>query len=389
MATELTKRIREYAVCFLVWTVLGLFFFSQGLTQKFLSGEPSPWWHYLVSWLTGVYISALLTPLVLWAGRRFPFERRNWRRRVLIHLLFSLAFASIQLVSESALLFRFGVFPVVMKTFTATFFFLLMVGFHQNVLTYWTILGIQYAFRYYHAYRDRERQAMRLELNASVLQTQLARANLSALKMQLQPHFLFNTLNAVVVLIRQHRAREAEQMLARLSDLLRRVLDEVEEQEVPLSRELEYLRLYLSIEQVRFQDRLEIEIATDPDTLEALFPHMGLQPIVENAIHHGVGRRSAPGRIPIHASRVGAALKVIVEDNGPGLPAASDLVAPGIGLANTRARLNQLYGDAGRLTVENGAQAGVVATMSLPFRLAPQLSEMQKMEMHALDSIDR
>ncbi len=201
------------------------------------------------------------------------------------------------------------------------------------------------------------------------------------LKNQLQPHFLFNTLNAIMVLVRQEKGRQAEEMLARLSDLLRCVLEDVEAQEVPLRRELEYLELYLSIEEVRFQDRLRIEISVEPATLEAAVPHLGLQPIVENAVRHGIGRRSAAGRIQIDAAKVNGNLEIRVRDDGPGLPPGG-LDSRGIGLMNTRARLQQLYGDAAKLTVENGAEGGAVATMILPYRV-------EALEDHALDLVDR
>jgi two-component system LytT family sensor kinase len=379
--------LRAYTICFLACTALGVYFFSQGLVQKFVSGDPTPWWHHLIGWLTGIYICALLAPGVLRLGRRFSFERRNWRRRTALHLLFSLAFASIQVTVESELLFRFGVFPAVMKSFMATFVFLLVIAFHQNVITYWLILAGQYAIRYYRQYLESERQALRLELHASELNAQLARAHLSALKMQLQPHFLFNTLNAIMVLVRQQKGGQAEEMLARLSDLLRCVLDDVETQEVPLRRELEYLQLYLSIEQVRFQDRLRVNISADPASLDAAFPHMGLQPIVENAIRHGIGRSSAAGKIRISASRVNQTLEVRVQDDGPGFPAGNFSLSRGIGLANTRARLNQLYGAAGQLTVENGEDCGAVVTMVLPYRAAPEISETELMEVNAFDDL--
>ena len=144
-------------------------------------------------------------------------------------------------------------------------------------------------------------------------------AQLGVLKTQLQPHFLFNTLNAIMVLVRQQKAGQAEQMLAHLSDLLRCVLEDVESQEVPLRRELEYLQLYLSIEEVRFQDRLRVEITADPRLLDAAVPQMALQPIVENAIRHGIGRSSAAGRIQINAIRVNGSLEIKVKDDGPGL----------------------------------------------------------------------
>jgi two-component system LytT family sensor kinase len=385
-----TKRgLRTYALCFLAWTVCGLFFFSQGLTQKFFTRDPTPWWHYLVSYLTGVYISALLTPGILWLGRRFPFERRIWVRRLSLHLLLSVVFAVIQLLVESAILARIGVFPSVMKGFAGTLIVLSMLGFHQSVISYFAVLGILYAFQYYRKYQERERDALRLELHSSELRSQLMTAQLSALKMQLQPHFLFNTLNAIMVLVRQQRGRQAEQTLSLLSDLLRCVLEDVESQEVPLRRELEYLQLYLAIEQVRFQDRLHVEISADPSILEAAVPHMALQPIVENAIRHGIGRSSAAGSIRISAARVSQMLELRVQDDGPGLPPANSSQGHGIGLANTRARLQQLYGDAGQLTLENGEHGGAVATMILPFHAAPGIPQIEVMEVHAFDDADR
>jgi two-component system LytT family sensor kinase len=381
MGNTVRYNLRRYATYFLVWTVVGVFSFTQGLTQKFFSGDPTPSWHYLVSWLTGVYIWAFLTPVILWAGRRFPIERRNWLRRTALHLLFGVGFSIVQLALESAILSRVGVFPSIMKGFLDTFLFLLVIGFHSGIVTYLTVIGAQSGFRYYRRYLEREQQALRLELRASELQSQLMRAQLGALKMQLQPHFLFNTLNAIMALVRQQKGEQAEEMLARLSDLLRCVLEDVEAQEVPLRRELEYLQLYLYIEQARFQDRLNVEISTDPAILDAALPQMGLQPIVENAIRHGIGGRSAAGMIRIGAARVNEMLEIRVQDDGPGFPLANTPMDKGIGLANTRARLHQLYGDEANLIIENGQQGGAVVTMTLPYH--------EVMETYDLDHADR
>ena len=269
---------------------------------------------------------------------------------------------------ESVILRGLHVFPDIMSSFAATLFFLLVIGYHQSILTYWSILGAQCTYGWYRRYEERRQEALRLELRSSQLERQLAEAHLSALKMQLHPHFLFNTLNTIMVLVRQQKGREAEEMLARLSDLLRCVLDDVQAQEVPLSRELEYLQLYLSIEQVRFQDRLRVDIAADPEVLDAALPHMALQPIVENAIRHGIGRSSTAGQIGITACRVNESVEIKIRDDGPGLAAANGTTGGGIGLANTRARLRELYGDAASLKVENAERGGVVATMVLPFR---------------------
>jgi LytS/YehU family sensor histidine kinase len=171
------------------------------------------------------------------------------------------------------------------------------------------------------------------------------------------------------VLVRQQKGALAEDTIARLSDLLRCVLDDVTAQEVPLRRELEYIRLYLGIEQLRFADRLNVEIDAAPDTLDATVPHMGLQPLVENAVRHGIGGSASAGRISIHANKVAESLELTVSDDGPGL-GATTTPGHGIGLANVRARLGQLYGDRATLVLANGAASGATVTMVVPYRVA-------------------
>jgi two-component system, LytTR family, sensor kinase len=381
--------LRNYVWYFCIWTVLGIFFFSQAIVQKFLSREPTPWQHYLVSWLVGVYLWALLTPFVLWLGHRFPIERHNWVPRLAIHLPISIGISFAQLFVESIVLYHLHVFPTLMTGLVPTFVFLLTLGFHQGIMTYFLLLGAQYGLDYYHKYLEREKQALRLELNTAQLRSQLAHAQLSALKMQLQPHFLFNTLNAIMVLVRQQKGKQAEEMLAGLGDLLRCVLEDVDAQEVSLRRELEYLQLYLSIERVRFPDRLRVEIVADQSILDAAVPQMGLQPIVENAIRHGIGRSSAAGRVQINAIRLNDSLEIKIIDDGPGLADKSAIDGNGIGLSNTRSRLQQLYGDGARLNVENGEAGGVVVTMLLPYHLTSGISDREVMEVHALHNASR
>ncbi len=355
------QRLRRYLAYFFAWTAFGLFNFSRELTRRLYMHEPTQWRGTLASWMVGVYILGALTLAVLWLGRRWPIERQSWRGRVPLHLAFSIVFSALELALETVAFIQLGLMK---QSFLIGFPTLMVAGLHANIITYWAVLGIQSGFRYYRGFQERE-------LHASELKAQLVRAQLSALKMQLQPHFLFNTLNAIMVLVRQQRGRLAEEMLARLSDLLRCVLEDVEAQEISLRKELEHVRLYLSIEQVRFQDRLGIEISADDTALDGAVPHMGLQPILENAVRHGIGRIAAAGSIRISASRTDEILVIRVADDGPGLGAADLSEGRGIGLANTRARLLQLYGDAASLKVENG-ERGVVATMTLPYR---ELSE--------------
>jgi two-component system, LytTR family, sensor kinase len=380
--------LRGAGVCLLAWTVVGLFYYTQSLTQKLASHNPTPWWQYLASWLSGVYICALATPVIFRLSRRFPIERANWPQRVALHCLTNAIIAIAELSLQGAIIDWLHLFRTTMYTFGHTFSELMRTAFHQNFMSCWIILGVENALRYYHGYQERRQHALRLELQASELKTQLVRAQLSALNMQLQPHFLFNTLNAVMVLVRQRKAAEAEEMLGRLSDLLRCVLDGSDTQEVPLRQELEYLEQYLAIERVRFQDRLRIEVRTDPAVLDANVPYMGLQPIVENAIRHGIGGRSSAGMIRISAQRSGDAVRIQVQDDGPGLPAGRRH-EDGIGLANTRERLRQLYGDAGLIALENGEAGGAVATLTLPYRPARVAADPDILELHAVHGTDR
>ena len=215
MLTRIPRPLRNYVGLLLFWSIFGLFMFSQGLAQKALTGDSTPWTHHLISWMVGVWIWFLSTPLVLWLGRRFPFTREKYGRRILFHLTLSAVLPLVQLAVESGVLRSLRVFPTLMTSYAATLVFLLIIGFHQGLLTYWMILAVQYAFGWYSRYQERRQEALRLELRSSELEKQLVKAHLNALKMQLQPHFLFNTLNAIMVLVRQQKGREAEEMLAR------------------------------------------------------------------------------------------------------------------------------------------------------------------------------
>lgn len=380
---------RQWLLLFAVWTGIGLFYFTQSAVQLALSRDRTPLWHPLVSWLVGVYLAALFTPLVLWLGRRFPLSRQHWLGPGLIHLQFSIGYGFVLIGLESMILPRFHVYPAIMTNPLSAFVFLLMIGFHQNIMTYWTILALQAGWEYYKRFHERQREALRLELRAAELQSQLARAQLGALKAQLHPHFLFNTLNAIMTLVRQGEAEPAEKMLGRLADLLRAALGDLDAQEVPLRREMEYLRLYLSIEEVRFQDRLRVDITTGPGLLEAAVPHLCLQPVVENAIRHGVGKRSAAGRIAIRAQRDDDRLVLTVEDDGPGLDGVDPGRAPGIGLANTRSRLAQLYGTRAELRIEPATPTGARVTLVLPYREMETSAEEGERIAYAMHGSDR
>lgn len=349
------------------WTLVALFLFTKNLAARMLRQDPSPWEDILLAWLIGSYASAALTPAILWLGDRFPFGRAHWAVPFAVHLVGSAVFAVVQLWLEAVFTAWTGVvsFPVAqsVRTYMPV---LLALGLHGSMLCYWLIIGLQALWRFHESSRRHEREALELLARASALETQVVQARLGALKMQLQPHFLFNTLNAVVSLVRARRGREAEDTLAHLSDLLRWVLDDSEQQEVPLARELEYVRLYLAVERVRFADRLRVDMRIAPDALDAAVPHLCLQPIVENAIRHGIEASASAGDLVISARRLGSSLELVVEDDGPGFRNFRQPV--GIGLANTRLRITELYGERASLTLANALDGGAIVTLNLPFR---------------------
>jgi sensor histidine kinase YesM len=366
------RKLRPYAFYLLAWTIVGVIYFGQNVTRRFYWDDPNPW-QDIRYWSANIYISALLTPLIVWAGRRWPLERNNLARMIPLHIALSIAWACLRLMMEWAFHLSWNQFwpiepPITVRSeITLLFIF----GFHTAIVAYWVVFSIQTAIRNYSRFQEREQAALRADLRSSQLETQVVQARLGALKAQLQPHFLFNTLNAIVVLVRQQKGQQAEETLARFSDLLRAVLADMEAQEVTLGRELEYLKLYLSIEQLRFSDRLRVDIEVDSELLDAAVPHMGLQPIVENAIRHGVGQRASFGAIGIVARRVGDELHVTVRDDGPGFGTKSGSAGLGLGLSNTRARLKQLYGEKSELRTGTAPGGGAEVTMVLPYHFVP------------------
>jgi two-component system LytT family sensor kinase len=363
------ERIRQIAAIWLAWTVAGLFYITQDSVPRLYRGEAVPWRYVFVGWMTGMYICAALTPALLWLGNRWPLERGVIHAA--FHLGVSVVFSIVATVVEVPLLMALGVFPSASPppSIAAGVRIMLSFGIQGGVIRYWAVIALQAMYRAQENAKSREREAFELKVQTSELAQQLAAAQLSALKMQLQPHFLFNTLGATIVLIQQQKTAEAEAMVARLGDLLRLALDDVDAQEVPLWRELEFLRLYLSIEEVRFKDRLRVQIAADPGVSDALVPHMVLQPLVENAVRHGLGQSEEAVTIDVRAAKDGDSLALIVSDDGPGLQRTRPEHS-GIGLANTRSRLRRLYGDRATLVAENTSPHGARVTIALPFRTA-------------------
>jgi two-component system, LytTR family, sensor kinase len=366
ISPRVRKQIRLIAGLWLAWTIVGLFYITQDSVPRLYRGQAVAWKYVFVGWMVGVYVCAVLTPAVLWLGNRWPVERRVANAGY--HLGFSVVFSILASTLEVPVLLLLGVFPAaVQPPLVAGIKLFLSFGIQGGVLRYWAVIALQAVYRSQKNAKIREREALELRVRASELAKQLATAQLGALKMQLQPHFLFNTLGAIIVLIQHGKTAQAEAMVSGLGDLLRLTLEDVEAQEIPLWRELEFLRLYLSIEQVRFEDRLRVRIASPPALSDVLVPHMVLQPIVENAVRHGLCQSEEKVTIEVGATSADGSLALIVSDDGPGL-VSPRLGHSGIGLTNTRARLARLYGDRARLDVEQAKGGGVSVTITLPIR---------------------
>ena len=319
-----------------------------------------PWPNIVFSSSEWLFLAAL-TPIVILLARRVPLRRDRLGRIILTHavgaLLLCVGWATLGILLGRLL----RTFPW-QGHFGRDYLSWIMTSVPWSVVMYFAFLGCVYAFTYFAELREREAQQARLS-------AQLAEARLGALRMQLNPHFLFNSLNALAVLVRDQKTREASRMLELLGAVLRQVLQGEKRQEVPLSEELRFIEQYLAIEQVRFSDRLQLRWTIDPAVRDALVPEFILQPLVENAIRHGIAKRSEAGTIEVSASAVEGLLVLTVTDDGPGY--REEQTERGVGLANVRARLETLFGDAGRLELRRGETGGTIATVRLPLRRGP------------------
>ena len=316
-------------------------------------------------WSGAVWIYwALVTPLIFWLGRRIPLNGQSLSFALPAHFGLAILFGLSHLAGWAALGTVFGMSSGEAVSFRDEFVRLAQFLPYVEVIFYWAILGAGIA-------EDTYRQARAGELEAKALEAQLQEARLQALRMQLHPHFLFNALNTVAMLIRNGEHQQAVEMTAGLGELLRRSLNDNTEQEVTLEHELEFIRRYLALEQLRFPDRLRVEIEAPAETLSAVVPNLILQPLLENAIRHGVAQSSSAGLVRIVARRANEWLELLVQDDGKGLPNDREL-AQGIGLSNTRKRLAQLYGERAELTLQNASPAGAVARLKIPYRQQSQ-----------------
>ena len=316
----------------------------------------------ILTWLAW----APLTPVIVWLARRFSLLGGGWKRSVLVHVPAFLICSALH--SAAAVAITLSVKPWDNMGYPTTFwprFLSRMQGsFGGDLLVYGGIVGVYYAIDYYRKYRERE-------FVASQLETQLAQAQLDSLRMQLHPHFLFNTLNGIVGLVRDNKNTAAVNMLVGLSDLLRHTLEHSSRHEVELREEINFIKLYLSIQEMRFSDRLQVKLDIDPATIKAMVPNLILQPLTENALRHGFGRSADSGLVGISSAIEDGHLRLTVYDNGAGLPDDWQLKgSAGIGLANTAARLQQLYDDNHQFDIRNRHGSGVEVVIVMPLRIS-------------------
>jgi signal transduction histidine kinase len=371
----LRRRGTIWVLFFLLWLALGVFSAGTVLVElpRMRRAGPPPagtmsyagraFWYQLAIWLAWV----VLAPAALWLRRRWPLERGSLKTALPVHL-----FAVILLCAAHSVI---GVLTnwLVMQpdqSFAEQQWSVLLAYWQLRdlpfcALFYGLVLGVDSALDYYRQFRERQ-------LLASQLEAQLAQAELQMLKMQLHPHFLFNTLNGITGLVRDNDNAAAVQMLVGLSDLLRQTLDNAGKQEVRLAEELEWVEQYLKLQQIRFSDRLQVSINADPEAMDALIPNLITQPLIENAIRHGLSPRARPGSVSLSVRRTNGRIELSVCDDGVGLPEAWSLGRnKGLGLLNTEARLRQLYGEDFVFEARNRAQGGVEVLLTIPLRVVP------------------
>jgi two-component system, LytTR family, sensor kinase len=354
-----SSRLKSWSLAFGFWTLLALSYALSAGLSELSEGNPATWTRMVIWNLSNFWLWMLLAPVIARLGRLTAGG--GWRRFCLVHVPCSLAIAFGQTLTRISIFWELcGSRQPSVHTLGQYMRGELVDNFHLAVLTYWMVLVVMRGLE--STRHLREERFRRAELEA-----QLAQSQLQALRTQIQPHFLFNTLNAISALVLAEPT-QARKMIARLSELLRLTLEEHHVQLLPLSRELEFVHHYLEIQQARFRDRLDTHFDVADEALRAEVPCMILQPLVENALHHGLLAKISRGSLRILARREDRHLRLLVEDDGLGLPSGG--LVEGVGLRNTRARLEKLFGGAASLRMQTLEGGGTRVELRLPFQPA-------------------
>lgn len=345
-----------------IWFGIGLFDATQTVFAMRAEGMQHNWvslfFTLLLSWLPW----ALATPLVVRLGRRYPPVQLRPLSTWFMHGAASITIGLVSAAWNAGM--NVALNPYAKSPPPGQFFEPWLYKFYNGLLSYLILYGAILLVS--HVLDSRERLALQ-QTETARLNEQLSKAQLNALRRQIEPHFLFNTLNAVAGLVREKRNDAAVRMIAGLSDFLRRVVEDSDRQQVSLEEELEFVQKYLDIQKVRFAERLQFSMDVPRELLTAQVPSLILQPMVENAVKHGIAKRVQGGAIRIAASRVNGTITLSVYNDGPSLPAGWQTIHSGIGISNVRTRLQTLYGDSFELNMVNQEPGGVAVSVSLPF----------------------
>ncbi len=361
-----TEKLRKWLLLFAFCTFMGLLTASTFYTEDLLEGSPTPFYYFLVNELTAAYSFFLLLPAMLAFIERFPFRRSNWYALLPLHLPFSMAVGAAHTTLMT--LSRTLLYPILLSRSyeMGDPLYRYLMEYQKQVLIYAAAVITVHLFHAQREKRAKEKEAAELELQAAQLQSRLAEAQLNVLRGEVQPHFLFNTLNMISTLMYEDVGR-ADRMITLLSSLLRISLDHAHRPKVRLGREVDFARAYLEIMSSRFEDRLQYRFDVPSQLLTALVPSFVLQPLVENAVKHGDLGDSGSLLVIVSASAAGGRLAMEVLDNGPGVEGeTSEAMRRGIGLSNTRDRLEQLYLGRYRFEIGNRPEGGCAVRVEIP-----------------------
>jgi two-component system LytT family sensor kinase len=351
------------------WSLIGILTSANYLIEPRAHGPWQPLVPFAATMVTfsNSLMWCAVTPAIIWVASRLPLERTRWPTRFLFVVIGLVLAIVIDLATSFVRthLFYYAS-PTPISPDMAAIARLRRLWFVNDFIVFVAVLAAGFARNYFWRYQVRREESVRLQAQAAQLQAQLADARLSALRMQLNPHFLFNTLHAVSALV-ERDPRGVRRMIARLSELLRTSLDEADEPEVPLQREFTFTERYLDVIQIRFQGHLQVDMHADENVRDALVPNLILQPLVENAIKHGISKLSSGGYVEVTAKREGERVIIRVRDNGPEVSLDTPPSPNSLGLRNTRARLAALYGPVQSLTLMHAAGGGLIAEVSLPY----------------------
>lgn len=357
--------VKTWLIIVAVWAMLGVIYAGPIYFEVEAEGMGHAAWRIFTWGILTWLVWAPLTPVIAWLARRFSLVGERWHWNLAVHLPSFLLISAAHTAAATAIRLWIKPFDNMGDSpagFLPFFLSRLKGQFGPDLLIYSGVIGICYALDYYRKYREREYLATRLE-------AQLAQAQLESLRMQLHPHFLFNTLNGIVGLVRDNKNQTAVSMLVGLSDLLRHTLEHSSKQEIELRHEINFIKLYLSIQQMRFSDRLRIQYDIHPGTTRAMVPNLILQPLTENALRHGIARSADSGTVGISSALENGHVRLTIYDDGAGLPDDWQMKgSAGIGLANTAARLQQLYDDDHQFDIRNRPAGGVEVVIVIPLR---------------------